>query len=64
MERWGVTPSEFEGAIGKYRTDEELLSWLRGRVPKDHITRANDWLLNEKIENLDRQDAEEGVAVG
>jgi len=64
MERWGITPDEFDGAIAKYTTDEELLAWLRKRVPQDHIARANDWLLNEKIENLDRQDAEEGVAVG
>jgi hypothetical protein len=64
MERWGITPSEFEGAIAKYKTDEDLVTWLLGRVPKDHIARANDWLVNEKIENLDRQDSEEGVAVG
>jgi hypothetical protein len=63
LERWGVTPDEFDGAIAKYRTDEELVTWLKGRVPKEKIDRANDWLVNEKIENLDRQDAEEGVAV-
>jgi hypothetical protein len=63
LERWGVTPDEFDGAIAKYQTDEELVTWLKGRVPKEKIDRANDWLVNEKIENLDRQDAEEGVAV-
>jgi len=64
MERWGITPSEFDGAIAKHTTDEALLAWLRERVPQDHITRANDWLIKEKMENLERQDSEEGVAVG
>ncbi len=64
MERWGITPGEFDAAISKHATDAELLAWLRKRVSQDRVERANEWLLNEKIENLDRQDSEEGVAVG
>ncbi|HTU70651.1 MAG TPA: DUF5069 domain-containing protein [Candidatus Baltobacteraceae bacterium] len=64
MERWGITPEQFDAALTKYKTDEELLAWLRGRVPPQNVKRANEWLLAERIENLDRQDAEEGVTVG
>ncbi|HTV73650.1 MAG TPA: DUF5069 domain-containing protein [Candidatus Acidoferrales bacterium] len=63
FERWGITPADFDRAIGAHAKDDELLAWLRSRVAQEAITRANDWLLNDKIENLDRQDAEEGVAV-
>jgi hypothetical protein len=61
LERWGVTPDEFDGAVKKYQTDSALLAWLKERVPQEKIERANEWLVNEKIENLDRQDAEEGA---
>ena len=64
MERWGITPQQFDAALVGYQTDEALLAWLRERVPSENIERANEWLINEKIENLDRQDAEEGAAVG
>jgi hypothetical protein len=61
MERWGVTPEEFSKAIQTNTSDDAILSWLTGRVPPERIRAANDWLLSEKIENLDRQDAEERV---
>jgi Domain of unknown function (DUF5069) len=63
MERWGITPEEFDDAIRTRTTDEAIRAWLAERVPADRIRAANDWLLNEKTENLDRQDAEEGVTV-
>lgn len=59
MERWGIDPSAFETAIHQYADDESIARWLRERVPEERIRRANDWLLAEKRENLDRQDAEE-----
>jgi Domain of unknown function (DUF5069) len=64
MERWGITPREFEQALATYKTDDELVHWLKGRAAAGGIAAANDWLLKERTENLDRQDAEEGVAVG
>jgi Domain of unknown function (DUF5069) len=62
MERWGVTPDQFDAAIRAHTTDDQILQWLRERVTPEQIEAANQWLLTEKRENLDRQDAEEGVA--
>lgn len=64
MERWGITPDQFDAALVGYQTDEALLAWLRDRVPTENIQHANAWLLTDRLENLDRQDAEEGVRVG
>jgi hypothetical protein len=61
MERWGITPEQFNAAIKAHATDAELLQWLRERTTPAKIEAANRWLVDEKIENLDRQDAEEGV---
>jgi hypothetical protein len=62
MERWGITPEEFDAAIKTHTTDDGILHWLRERTTPEQIEAANQWLLTEKIENLDRQDAEEGAA--
>jgi hypothetical protein len=62
MERWGVTPENFDQALAQYGSDDTLYNWLTATVPPDRITAANDWLVNEKTENLDRQDAEERSA--
>jgi hypothetical protein len=61
LERWKVPQSDFEEALRRHSDDEQLLAWLQGRVEPDDILAANQWLLNEKQENLDRQDAEEGA---
>lgn len=63
MERWRITPKEFDEALSKYPTDEELYGWFRERVSPDDVKRANDWLLRERVENLDRQDSEETAPV-
>jgi hypothetical protein len=63
MQRWGVTPAEFEEALQRNPTDEMLYDWFAQRVAEDNVRVANDWLLHERTENLDRQDAEEGAAV-
>lgn len=60
MERWGVTPQEFDAAIRTRTTDDQMLQWLRERATPEQIEAANRWLLTEKLENLERQDAEEG----
>ena len=61
MERWGITPGQFDDAIAKHTTDAALLAWLRERVSPEQIRTANDWLTGERVESLDRQDAEEGA---
>ncbi len=63
MQRWGVTPEEFTQAIAAHPTDSDVLAWLRERVSPQGVRAANDWLTKDKIENLDRQDAEEGALV-
>ena len=61
MERWGITPEEFDEAIERNTTDEAIHRWLQSRTTPERIRSANEWLLEEKMENLERQDAEEGV---
>ncbi len=59
MERWRITTDEFDDALQRNPTDELLYAWFTGRVRPEHIREANEWLLNERVENLDRQDSEE-----
>ena len=59
MERWGVTPAEFNDALRAHKTDDEMLAWLQERTTAARIREANEWLVKEKLENLDRQDSEE-----
>jgi hypothetical protein len=62
MERWRITPSDFDEALRRNPSDELLYAWFTQRVRPQDVRAANDWLLSERAENLDRQDAEE-VAV-
>lgn len=61
MERWGITPEEFDAAIQTHTSDAAILEWLQSRTTSQQIEAANRWLLDEKMENLERQDSEEGV---
>ncbi len=61
MQRWGVTPERFEAALHRHASDGAMLGWLLEHVSPEGIRAANAWLLVEKIENLNRQDAEEGI---
>jgi hypothetical protein len=61
LERWGLTPAQFDEAVVTHRTDAEILDWLKARVDDEHRDAANRWLLDVKSANLDRQDAEEGA---
>jgi hypothetical protein len=63
MERWGITSEEFDDALARNATDESLYAWFTARVRPQDVKTANEWLLSEKTENLDRQDSEEGVVV-
>jgi hypothetical protein len=60
FERWGITPEQFDEALRTHRSDEAILGWLKERVGDNARDAANAWL-GEKVSNLDRQDAEEGV---
>ncbi|MGB8907175.1 MAG: DUF5069 domain-containing protein [Candidatus Cybelea sp.] len=59
MERWRITTDEFDDALQRNPTDELLYAWFTGRVRPEHVREANEWLLSERVENLDRQDSEE-----
>jgi hypothetical protein len=61
FERWGISAQEFEAALARNPEDESLLAWLAERVAPERRAAANDWLLKEKAQSLDRQDGEEGV---
>lgn len=63
MERWRITPEEFDEALRRNTTDESLFAWFSDRVRTEDVRAANDWLLRERSENLDRQDAEEVAPV-
>ncbi len=61
FDRWGITARMFDAALDTAQSDDEILTWLKARVPEARRDDANRWLVDEKLENLDRQDAEEGV---
>jgi len=61
FDRWGITSRMFDAALDSCRTDDDIVTWLKARVPAARRDDANRWLLDEKTANLDRQDAEEGV---
>lgn len=61
MDRWGITSQEFDEAVRVHEQDAALYDWLLARTTKERIRAANEWLLKEKAENLDRQDAEESA---
>ena len=61
MERWGITPAQFDEAIKTIDTDEAILAWVKERVSDSQRETANTWVLVDKEASLDKQDAEEGV---
>ena len=61
FDRWGITSRMFDAALDTCAGDDEILAWVKARVPAARRDEANRWLTTEKQENLDRQDAEEGV---
>ncbi len=63
MERWGISPEDFDAAINVHTTDDALYQWLLMRTTKERLRAANEWLLKEKSANLDRQDSEEGATI-
>jgi hypothetical protein len=61
MERWGITPDQFDEAIKTIDTDEGILAWVKERVSDAQRETANTWVLVDKEASLNKQDAEEGV---
>jgi Domain of unknown function (DUF5069) len=59
LQRWGVSVEEFEDAVRNDPSDGGMFRWLLEHTTPDEIHNANTWLLDEKIENLNRQDSEE-----
>jgi hypothetical protein len=60
FERWGITARDFDAAVREHTTDDAILAWLRERTTAQGREAANRWLLEDKVSNLNRQDAEEG----
>ena len=59
LQRWGVSVGEFEDALAHNQSDDAMYGWLTSRASSTQIESANRWLVDEKRENLDRQDREE-----
>jgi hypothetical protein len=63
LSRWGIDSAKFDEAIRAHPDDDSIVAWLKATVPAERIRIANEWLRNEKTENLDRQDSEETAPV-
>jgi Domain of unknown function (DUF5069) len=61
FERWRISAGEFDEALKRFSSDEQLYAWFVDRVRPEDVRAANEWLLRERLENLERQDAEEVV---
>jgi hypothetical protein len=61
LQRWKITPDEFDRALQDYSDDASLFEWFSQRVRPEDVRTANEWLVTERLENLDRQDSEEAV---
>lgn len=61
MERWGVTPAQFDEALKTIDSDEGILAWAKTHVSDKQRETANTWVIVEKAQSLDKQDSEEGV---
>jgi len=61
FERWGITSRDFDQAIATIDTDEGILAWLEARVTPAQRDVANEHVLVDRRQALDKQDREEGV---
>jgi hypothetical protein len=61
FESWGITADAFDAALETCETDGQIFAWVSERVSPEQRDAAKHYLLTERIENLDRQDAEEGA---
>lgn len=58
----GIERTDFHERIRSGASDADLVRYLDERVAPDRKRAANDYVLKQKAENLDEQDAEEGRA--
>ena len=61
FDRWGITSRMFDAALDTCQTDDEIVAWLKARVPERGATTPTAGCSRRRASNLDRQDAEEGV---
>ncbi len=61
FDRWGITSRMFDAALDTCETDDAVLNWLGVRVTDARRDEANRWLVVEKLANLAKLDAEEGI---
>jgi len=61
MERWGITPAQFDEALKTIDSDEGILAWAKAHISDAQREAANTWVIVEKSASLDKQDSEEGV---
>ncbi len=59
LQRWGLSPVQFDEAVKKFASDDEVLGWLESSALSGAADAANEWLIQTWLENLDRQDREE-----
>ncbi len=58
----GVSQTDYLALIGQAKTDAEIIDFFDRRVTDRSRDAANRWILEDRAENLDRQDGEEGYA--
>jgi hypothetical protein len=61
MVQWGVSPAQFDRMLRENGDDAAVLSWAQANISEAKRDKANAFLIDEYLENLDRQDREEGV---
>lgn len=61
MDRWGITPQDFEAALGQHESDDRMLHWAESHISGAQADMANSWLSTTKFESLNRQDREESA---
>jgi hypothetical protein len=61
FERWGITRETFDEALSTCTTDTAILAWASEHISAERREAANQYLLTERLANLDKEDAEEGV---
>jgi hypothetical protein len=61
MAQWGVKPAQFDTMLRENADDAAVLAWAQANISEAKRDAANLWLVAEYLENLDRQDREEGV---
>ena len=62
FKHWGITDAEFDEAMRASKDDAALLAWIGSKVSMQRRDAANEWILREKSQSLDRQDREEGAS--